>query len=267
MASGHDAAVQATLPPRLRLVVTEYNMMERAGPLKLSWAHGLFVASMALNMLAVPQLDAALMHVLLNGFGWGALYCSTNDFVAGSGRTPPGSQFTGTGKIGCLIPECQSLTSKIYSLTAVGTALSAIAGSMQTATFVEEVGSDAKLFRNPTISGGVRPDGMSGAPLSYPSLLAFRFTTAGGTEGNLTVLNVGAKHLSFNGSTSSSFTTWSSPLRTDTGGADVMAWASQATPVRVRHGTVGAAEGVALPPYSITRISLKTDDAPINWRP
>ena len=36
-AGGNAATGRATLPSRLRLIVTEYNMMERAGPIKLSW--------------------------------------------------------------------------------------------------------------------------------------------------------------------------------------------------------------------------------------
>eukprot|EP01052_Picozoa_sp_SAG31_P043575 SAG31_NODE_7305_length_1724_cov_1.775385_2_plen_268_part_00 len=68
-----DAATQTPLPPNLRMVVTEYNVMERAGPFKLSWAHAMFVGSAVLNLLSVRQMDTAMLHVLLNGYGWGAL--------------------------------------------------------------------------------------------------------------------------------------------------------------------------------------------------
>ena len=55
----------ATPPPAAAaepaaLIVTEYNMMERAGPIKLSRAHALFMAAGALTLLGVPQADAAL---------------------------------------------------------------------------------------------------------------------------------------------------------------------------------------------------------------
>ena len=88
VASGDAATGRATLPSRLRLIVTEYNMMERAGPIKLSWAHALFMAAGALTLLGVPQVDAALLHVLLNGWGWGGLYDTSNDFQLG-GVPPP----------------------------------------------------------------------------------------------------------------------------------------------------------------------------------
>ena len=68
-----DAATQTPLPPNLRMVVTEYNVMERAGPFKLSWAHAMFVGSCVLNLLSVRQMDTAMLHVLLDGYGWGAL--------------------------------------------------------------------------------------------------------------------------------------------------------------------------------------------------
>ena len=72
--------------------------MERCGPYKLSWAHALFVAAGTLTMLQVPQLDAALLHVLLNGFGWGALYETDADFAGPFGGAPPaGSAATACG--------------------------------------------------------------------------------------------------------------------------------------------------------------------------
>jgi hypothetical protein len=43
------------------------------GPVKLSWAHALFTAATVFNFLANPQIEAVLLHVLLNGFGWGEL--------------------------------------------------------------------------------------------------------------------------------------------------------------------------------------------------
>ena len=52
------------------MVVTEYNVMERAGPFKLSWAHAMFVGSCVLNLLSVRQMDTAMLHVLLDGYGW-----------------------------------------------------------------------------------------------------------------------------------------------------------------------------------------------------
>jgi len=44
----------------------------------------MFVGSAVLNMLAVRAMDTVMLHVLLNGYGWGALYETTNDFQGGT---------------------------------------------------------------------------------------------------------------------------------------------------------------------------------------
>ena len=64
-----NAATHQKLPSNLRMIVTETNVMERAGPLKLSWLHGLFMATTVFNIMSIPQVDAVLLHVLLNGYG------------------------------------------------------------------------------------------------------------------------------------------------------------------------------------------------------
>ena len=48
-------------------------MYVRAGPFKLSWAHAMFIGCAALNLLSVRAMDTVMLHVLLNGYGWGAL--------------------------------------------------------------------------------------------------------------------------------------------------------------------------------------------------
>jgi hypothetical protein len=140
-----DAATVAPLPPNLRMLITEYNVMERAGPLKLSWAHALFIASAALNLLAVPAVDSVMLHVLLNGFGWGALYETSDDFTA-TGAAPAGSARTAIGKHGCLIAACASLRTRAYAPTAVGTALAALSSAMQSAS----QGERYRGFRGPS---------------------------------------------------------------------------------------------------------------------
>ena len=58
--------------------------------------------------MTCAQIDAVLMHVLLNGWGWGALYETTADFSTDHGEPPAGSSATavGTGE-GCLVPACE----------------------------------------------------------------------------------------------------------------------------------------------------------------
>ena len=114
--------------------------MERSGPIKLSWAHALFVLATMYNFLAVPQLDAVLLHVLLNGWGWGALYETTDDFVP-TGTPPAGSSPTAVSPSsgGCLVPECTGLKTTPYAPTAVGAVLAALSMAMATASSATQV--------------------------------------------------------------------------------------------------------------------------------
>lgn len=54
-------------------ILNDPMLLSRAGPFKLSWAHAMFVASATLNLLSVRAMDTIMLHVLLNGYGWGAL--------------------------------------------------------------------------------------------------------------------------------------------------------------------------------------------------
>ena len=276
-----DEATGAALPPNLKMVITEYNVMERAGPFKLSWAHALFIASAALNLLAVDAVDSVMLHVLLNGFGWGALYETTNDFTS-AGVPPRGSSATGIGKDGCLLAECMSLRTQPYAPTAVGSALAALAAAMSGASSATEVSANRTLFpTNPQLCGGLKPDGMAGT-VCYPSLLAWRFSGAAASS-NVAVLNLSPTALRYAGA-GESYRTWSSPaaggrpsrfcpspnpacgmavrpswlLRCDgnccSGFAlHNQAWASIDTPVRSTAGAI-AGTGLELPPFTITTL-------------
>jgi len=136
-ASGNHATHQP-LPSTLRMIITETNVMDRAGPLKLSWLHGLFMSAAVFNLMSIPQVDAVLLHVLLNGYGWGALYETESDFQGPFGGAPPsGSMATALGKIGCLVASCQNIVTRPYMPTAVGVALGALSQSMAHADYVK----------------------------------------------------------------------------------------------------------------------------------
>ena len=241
-----DNATQVPLPSNLRMVITEYNVMERAGPFKLSWAHALFIAAAVLNLLGVNAVDSVMLHCLLNGYGWGALYETTADFQPGGGTPPHGSAGTaqGTGQ-GCLIAGCQGLVTVPYAPTAVGTALGAMAASMAGARTAINVGGDTQLFpNNPIVPGGVKPNALPGS-VAYPSLLGWRFT-AGGRHSNLTVLNLGEQPLEYRAPEGARYQFFVSPTL-----AGPVGWASQATPVRVLQGVTSATKPVLVPPYSL----------------
>ena len=63
-----------TAPAQLRIVVTEFNMFDRCGPVRLTWAHGLYVAIMAQRLLAHERIELAAYHALGGNPMFTALY-------------------------------------------------------------------------------------------------------------------------------------------------------------------------------------------------
>ena len=253
-----DLATQVRLPKNLRLVITEYNVMERAGPFKLSWAHALFIVASTMHMLSVPAVDAVLLHCLLNGFGWGALYETTADFERGGGVPPKGSSATAQSPgQGCLIAGCQGLFTMPYSPTAVGTALGAVSASMSSARTATDLRNSSIFPLNPKLTG-VRPSALPGN-VTYDSLLAWRFDAdmdEGASTTNITVVNLSARQLPALLPTEmigSIISSWSSPSIDGP-----LAWASLQTPVRVSTSVLRRQQPVQLPPYSITVVAAGT---------
>jgi hypothetical protein len=249
-----NAATHTPLPPGLRMIVTEYNVMERAGPLKLTWLHALFTAATAFNLLAVPAVDAVLLHVLLNGFGWGALYETDADFKGPFGGTPPpGSAATAVGKSGCEVGACAALVTEPYAPTAVGTALGALSLAMRGATAATPLDLASGTARNPN-RVGANPAGLPGN-VTYPSLLGWRFDGGAAPTSNATVLNLSPAALPYAPPPCTAATTWTTP---DAAGGSPVAWATTSAPVQ-RRMTACSASGattLTLPPYSITTVTL-----------
>jgi hypothetical protein len=214
-----------------------------------------------------------MLHVLLNGFGWGGLYETSNDFIPG-GTPPAGSAATATGvKNGCLVPECSNLHTASYALTAVGTALSILAEGMHNATTATRMAFEHTP--NPMLNGGVKPSGLTGS-VSYPSLLGVQFSDAiidgdahasdtlhhghyyseqeqaTGQISTAVVLNLSGKQVMYNNSLGecTAYTVYSSP------GQDPAAWATSSTPVKAVRVDHPPTSGLSLPPYSITAMSM-----------
>ena len=264
-----NMATHQPLPSDLRMIITETNMMERAGPIKLSWLHGLFMASTFFNLLSIRQVDGILLHVLLNGYGWGALYETDSDFHGPFGGIPPsGSMDTALGKVGCLVPACATITTKSYMPTAVGVALGALAGSMHGATEAMQI--DFNGTTNPSRVGAL-PSGLNGT-MVYPSLFGFIFSSAEQQEQNATVMNFNSISLEYKWevglSPCSSYTHWTTP---DVIHGRPLAWVSTTANVNVTtvqcvndgddvggDGGGGGGGSVTLPPYSITTVRFQS---------
>eukprot|EP00936_MAST-01D_sp_MAST-1D-sp1_P002946 g2946.t1 len=266
-ASG-NAATHFPLPAPLRLVITEYNVMERAGPLKLTWLHALFTVATALNLLSIRQVEGVLLHVLLNGYGWGALYETDADFAGPfGGQPPPGSAATAVGQAGCLVDACSSLVTAPYAPTAVGTALGALSSSMRGANRATALELGAGTPTNPLRVAGRMPSGLPGS-VSYPALIAWRFDADTGdlakaalqAPSNITVLNLSPAALPLpHGAVGCGCVTARSWTTPDAAGGSPMAWATSHSPVRQQAEACAnlAKSPVILPGYSITIVSLR----------
>ena len=92
--------------------------------MRLSWAHGLYIAGLLLSMLRMPPVTSALLHVLTGinaGFGWAAIF-SDDDQLTGAccGRDVPTTR---------------------WALTAAGTAIELIGEAVASARWDPPSGS------------------------------------------------------------------------------------------------------------------------------
>ena len=242
-------ATHAKLPPRLRMIITEYNVMERAGPFKSSWAHALFISAAALNLLAIPQVDAVLLHVLLNGYGWGALYETTNDFEP-DGTPPAGSAATGIGTGDrCLLSECMHLRTSPYSPTAVGVVLGAMSAALSGATSASVVATP-----NATNRSGAMPGGLPGK-ITYPSMIAMRVDGSEATR--YIVLSLTPHVQSFTPAASKCAWKEAHAFASPDASGSPAAWASESTPVRSKRHMCTEEAAITLDPYSLTVVTMQ----------
>ena len=78
----HNITDAWTAPQHLRLLVTEFNLFDRCGPVRLTWAHALYTALMAQRILAHKRIDLACYHALGGNPMFTALF-TFNDTFAG----------------------------------------------------------------------------------------------------------------------------------------------------------------------------------------
>lgn len=71
-------ATDASTPPGLSIAVTEFNMYDTCGPIRQTWAHGLYVGIMAQRLLATPRVHHATLHALAGNPMFTALYTYNN---------------------------------------------------------------------------------------------------------------------------------------------------------------------------------------------
>lgn len=89
----------ATVPAGMQVWVTEYNLFDRVGPGRGTWAHGLFAASLTLGFLARENVSLLVYHELINNPGFFAIISSADAYEKAygfNGQTEPFS-YSGQG--------------------------------------------------------------------------------------------------------------------------------------------------------------------------
>lgn len=109
------------LPEGFEVWITEYNLFDRVGPVRGTWAHGLFAATMTLSFLQDERVQMATFHSLYSNPMFCAIYADETAFdgyvTASKIEQPPA-------------PEP-------YSLSSAGIALKLIGQAMTGATFAQ----------------------------------------------------------------------------------------------------------------------------------
>jgi hypothetical protein len=68
------------LPKGMEAWLTEYGLFDRIGPVRHTWANGLFIASLSLQSLDVPQITMATYHCTFDHPMFAAIYGENNAF-------------------------------------------------------------------------------------------------------------------------------------------------------------------------------------------
>ena len=87
-----------TLPAGMEAWITEYNLFDRVGPVRGTWAHGLFAAMLPLNFVRNPKIQMLTYHDLYSGPTFGAIFIGKGGFdqLTNLIETAPGSPADGT---------------------------------------------------------------------------------------------------------------------------------------------------------------------------
>ena len=145
----------AELPAGLQVWVTEFNLADQNGRWFGTWAHGLFVAELAVSLLTTPGIGQAALHNVVGGTESAALFTGT----AGFGATGPATVRFGR--------------------TACGTALAIVQSAVRTATSAQALAFAGGPVLAPSgVPGlvGVRLTGPSGTSLVVVNLTALAST-------------------------------------------------------------------------------------------
>lgn len=84
-----------SMPSALEAWVTEWNLFDRQAAVPRTWAHGLAVAALGIDLLTAPRIAQVDYHAIVNSDPFGAIF----DARAGTGQngSPSGGSLAGSG--------------------------------------------------------------------------------------------------------------------------------------------------------------------------
>ena len=132
------------LPPGVSAWITEYNMFDRTGPVRGTWAHGLISAGLTLNMLRDERVQLMCFHDLYGAPQFAAIFGGDGGFDS------------------LLTTEIPSVTP--YGLTASGRSLQLVGRAMKGMTQMEAL----EFANNPEIKGRTTYNALFGRAFSGP---------------------------------------------------------------------------------------------------
>ena len=106
-------------PDGKELWLTEYNLFDRVGPVRGTWAHGLFAVTLALNFLRDDRIQILTFHQLDGPATFSTVFDSENAFsdldIGTPPKTKPGT-FTATGQSNRLLGRAMKNASSSRAL-------------------------------------------------------------------------------------------------------------------------------------------------------
>lgn len=168
-----EMALINSLSPRPEIWITEFNLFDRnAYSMHATWAHGLFVASMALKYLETNNVQKVTLHTMLGNGVWSFFFADNGGLTKWPGFTEPTNNNCGN--------------SQAHQLTAAGNAFQMICTAAKEANSITTIDftADATAITVPSNNG-------------EPSLYGTVFTNTVTGQKRAVILNVNANDVDF----------------------------------------------------------------------
>ena len=136
------ARLLSTLPNRVKIWVTEWNLFDTVARVHETWAQGLAVAAYGFDLLTTPRVAQADYHALVSNGPFDALFGSRDDF----GPADPHGQFRPV--------LADPPATPVYGLAAGGVAMQALLGALAGAHELRALGFGSAPVGGAMFTGG-----------------------------------------------------------------------------------------------------------------